>query len=349
MMSINSAIVLLYRRVAFSVLALFFIGVISYVGLVAFYLLSSSWGAPIHLSPSQQKVLAFQPEISALQAALNKQYVELVTAQAMEKTLKEQAVHVDILLERQNGAILSESAQLASASKSINSILSRKRADIKQTDKALTDAKMLLNRVDQELAAKLITTDQAVSRKIAIQASINAATDAKTQAIQLADQSRQMQEGSETLAGGSSSLIAMGSVKQSIELQTLKAQLEIQLFTVTATAKALQQSIDENNRVLTIAKTSPYFRALTESVNVAFVPYENFHGIKVGDKVYDCYLQVILCREAGVVTTLYDAEEYARHPLFKTDLKGRLIEVKFTKPEAAESQVVFIGGKPLLI
>lgn len=348
-MDLNKFFTTLYRWTSIKLLVGIFLIAASYAFLVTFFVISDSWATPLVLSPAQTRVLSFQPQIAALQAALNKQYVELVTAQAMEKAIKEQSTQVDLLLDRHNGAILSESEQLASTSRSINSALSRKQADIRQTDRALADAKTLLNRVDQELAAKLITTDQAVSRKIAIQASINAATDAKTQAIQLADQSRQMQAGSETLAGGSSSLIAMSSVKQSIELQTLKAQLEIQLFTATATAKALQESIDENKRVLLVAQSSPYFRALTESVNVAFVPYENFQGIKVGDKVYDCYLQVILCREVGVVTTLYDAEEYARHPLFKTDLKGRLIEVKFTKPEAAESQVVFIGGKPLLI
>jgi hypothetical protein len=98
-----------------------------------------------------------------------------------------------------------------------------------------------------------------------------------------------------------------------------------------------------------VAKSSPYFLALRAPVTVLFIPYDNLKNAKVGAPVYDCLLQVIICTKVGSIAKVYDAEEYARHPLFKTDIKGRFAEATFTNIEAAKSNVLFINGKPLLI
>lgn len=348
-MKINNTIVLLYRKIAFGILASFLMGVIVYVGLVFFYLVSTSWAAPIVLSPSQERVLAFQPEIASLQAGLNKQKIELATARATVSALSAQTVQISSLMKRIDGAIGVESAELTSASKAIDQVLAAKRGDIKDTEQAIADVRRLMQQVDVELASKLITSDQAAQRRVALQAALNAATDARTQALALTEQSRQMQAGASTLRGGASSLTAINSVKQAIDLRALQAQTQIQLVTAAATIAALEQSITENERVMEVAKTSPYFRALRESVQVAFVPYENLGSVKINMPVYDCYLKVIICRKVGEVVRLYDAEEYARHPLFKTDMKGRLAEIKFEDSDSEQSQVVFVGDKPLFL
>lgn len=348
-MDLNKIFSTAYRWIALKFLLGIFVIAFCYAFLVAFFVINDSWASPIRLSPSQARVLAFQPQIAALQAALNKQKIELVTAKATVSALSTQTEQIDLLMRRIDGAMSTEATQLAATSRAINQMLVDKRGDIKATEQSIADAQRLMKQVDAELAAKLITSDQAAQRRVALQSALNAATDAKTQAITLSDQSRQMQAGSNTLRGGASSLVAITSVKQAIDLRALQAQSQIQLVTATATIEALEQSIAENERVLEVARSSPYFRALREPVPVAFVPYENASSVKVGMPVYDCYLKVIACRKVGEVVRLYDAEEYATHPLFKTDLKGRLAEIKFEDPEAAESQVVFVGGKPLLL
>jgi hypothetical protein len=349
MIDVNKIVSTAYRWIAIKFLVGIFAIAFCYAFLVSFFVLSDSWVAPILLSPSQERVLAFQPQIAALQAALNKQKIELVTAKATVTALSTQTEQIDLLMRRIDGAMSTEASQLAATSKAINQMLVDKRADIKDTEQSIADAQRLLKQVDAELASKLITSDQAAQRRVALQSALNAATDAKAQAITLTEQSRQMQAGSNTLRGGASSLVAITSVKQAIDLRALQAQSQIQLVTATATIEALEQSITENERVMEVAKTSPYFRALREPVPVAFVPYENANSVKVGMPVYDCYLKVIACRKVGEVVRLYDAEEYARHPLFKTDLKGRLTEIKFENPDSAQSQVLFVGGKPLFL
>jgi hypothetical protein len=119
--------------------------------------------------------------------------------------------------------------------------------------------------------------------------------------------------------------------------------------TAKESIEQLRTSVAEGERVLEVAKQSPYYLALSKDVFVAFIQYENMDTVKPGAPVYDCLLQIILCRNVGTVTQVYDAEEYARHPLFKSDIKGKFAGIDFGVKKSSESSVVFIGHKPLLL
>lgn len=345
----NNFFATIYRWIAIKFLIGIFIIAFCFAFLTGFFTLSTSWAVPLVLSPSQEHVLSFQPQIAALQANLNKQRIELATATATVQALDLQLVQVHSLLGRISIAMSTEAKQLDATGKVLSTMLAEKQQDIKATQQATAEARGLLKSIDDELEARLITSDQAAQRRIALQGALNSSTDAKTSAIQLEQLAQQMRQGSSTFRGGSTSLVAITTIKHEVELRSLEAQLKIQYATASATIRALQDSITENERVLEVAKTSPYYLALTESVNVAFVPYENFDNVEVGKPIYDCYLKILICRKVGEVARVYDAEEYARHPLFKTDLKGKLVELKFDNTDAAEAQVIFVGGKPLLL
>ena len=332
-----------------AVLLTIIMGVISYLGLLVFYSVSTSWSAPITLSPAQERVLSFQPQVANLEASLLKQRVELKTAESKFTSGSAQLEQVNALIRRIDGAQRTEARALTETNASIKQVLVDKRIDIGLTEKSIADAQALLKTVEDEVSAGLITRDQAQTRRIVLQSALNAATDAKAQAITLQEQARAARDGAATLSGGSSSLQALQSIQEAMALRTMAVQLTIDTETARMTIDQLKTVIADGERVLDVAKTSPYHLALRQSVDVLFVPYQNLKNAKVGEPVYDCYLQVIACRKVGSIQKVYEAEEYARHPLFKTDLKGRFIGVKFDVPESAKSQVVFVGGKPLLL
>lgn len=338
-----------YRWISLVFLAAIFVISAAYGGLVVFYATSSSWAAPVTLSPTADRVLTFQPQVANLEALIDKQKIELQTAVATQKFTTAQIEQITQLIAKVDETIAIEAKEQGNIGESATKLAAIKRRDISRANVAANEARRMLATVDQELAAKLITSDQAAARKIGLISAINAVTDSNINALQLENQARQAAAGSITLSGGASSLVAISAVKQSIELKAMLAQLQIQQTTAMSNVTALTSALAGSERVLAVAKTSPYYRALREEVTVAFVPYSNLDGIEVGDKVYDCYLQVLLCHKVGKIITIYDAEEHTRHPLFKTDLRGRLVEIKFTDPDSSKSQVVFIGGKPLLL
>lgn len=338
-----------YRVVSFFVLSSIILGVIGYVSFLVFYISSSSWVAPLVLSPSQEQVLAFQPQVVNLELALNKQAVELQTAKSTYAQIEAQLIDIDELIVKSDATIQAEAQQLTDTSASIDTLLKSKRQDISRSTAVTANIDQLAAQTTQELNAKLITADQAAQRRISLQSALNSVTDSKALALQLEVQSQQLKNGANTLKGGTTSLSAIMTTRQRLELNATKAQLIIQRETAKQSIDMLVKAIESDVRVLTVAKTSPFYRALREVVTVAFVPYSNLSNIKLNDPVYDCYLQVAFCSRVGKVVTIYDAEEHARHPLFKTELRGKLIEIDFTDPAASKSQVVFVGGKPLLI
>jgi len=338
-----------YRTLAFTALSGLLLTVIGYLLLLLFFSVNSSWSAPVTLSPSQERVLSFQPQVITLEGTLDKQTIELATAKASVQAMRDQLPKLGSLLNRMTSATAAEASALATTAAQLQEPIAAKKGDITSTSVAAADAKRLLAQIDAELASKLITSDQAAQRRVALQASLNAATDARTSAVQLDQTAEQLKRSAQTLRGGSGSLTALTAVAQQAQLQTTEAALKIQLATAESTVGALERSIAETKRVLDTAKTSPFYRALREPVTVGFMPYENVDAATPGAKVYECYLKFIGCYEVGTVTRVYEAEEYARHPLFKTDLKGRFVDIKFTDAEAARAQVLFVGRKPLFI
>jgi hypothetical protein len=78
------------------------------------------------------------------------------------------------------------------------------------------------------------------------------------------------------------------------------------------------------------------------------VPYDNQSDAKVGAPIYDCYLNMVLCRKVGTVKQIFLGEEVINHPIFKTQVRGLTILMDLSHPESAKSQTVFLGRKPLL-
>jgi hypothetical protein len=339
----------LYRTIAFSALALVLLGIFSYITLVLFYFFSNSWAAPLQLSPSQERVLAFQPQIANLEALLLKQRVELTTAEMKTIAEEEQLVQLYSLEEKIRVARRSETRELRTTTSAINSVIDQKRSNILETQKLILQTQKMLQQVQEELDAKLITSDQAAQRQIALQTAINSATDAKTQLLQLDTQSQQLKSVLNTFTGGSASLAGLQPAQQLQQLSAMISQLDIEIATAKLTVTALKTTVSDGERVLAVAKSSPYYAALRSPISVLFVPYDNINNILAGQLVYDCYLQIILCHKVGTISAVYDAEEYARHPLFKTDLKGKFVGVLFEDIKAVQSQVVFINRKPLFL
>ncbi|SEJ91486.1 hypothetical protein [Paraburkholderia diazotrophica] len=345
----QNTIVSSYRITMAAILLLIVAGVMSYLFLMVFYAVNRNWSAPIVLSPTQEKVLAYQPQVSALEAALLKNRVDLTTATERYRVITQQIEDTRALIERFNTAAHSESHALALTEADMRFALGRKRIDSLQTEKAAAEVKPMLASVDSDLAAGLITKDQAMSRRLNIQSAMSAITDSHISEITLREQARAAAAASRTLGGGpASSLTALQSLTNEAQLRMTLAQANVDAETARQSVDQLRATVANAERVLSVAKRSPYYLALTRSVAVVFVQYDNLTNATPGASVFDCYLQVIACRKVGTVEHVYDAEEYARQPLFKTDIKGRFVRVDFSVTSAEQSPVVFIGHKPLL-
>jgi hypothetical protein len=345
----QSYIIGLYRATSISVLVIIIAGVISYLFLLAFYTVSNTWAIPLVLSPSQSKVLSFQPQIAALNLSINKQKTELINATQTKQSILEQLIQIDLLALKIEEAVKVEKDRSLQSSNSVAKIAANKRSNMAQSEKTLTVVKELERQTDTELKVGLITSDQAAQRKIALQAAINSYTDLNSSAIQNQIQSTQLRDYSNTLGGENKSLVALAPTKQLMELAALKTQLKLQLGISERNLAVVKESMAADNKIMQVAMDSPYYRALWAPTTIMFIPYDNLKNAVPKAPVYSCFLQVLLCYQVGEIEKVYDAEEYSKHPLFKSDLRGRFATVIFTDKQAAKSSVLFLGSKPLFI
>lgn len=204
--------------------------------------------------------------------------------------------------------------------------------------------------MDEELANGLITKSEASTRRLDMQASLDSLTDARAAEVALAEQGRAAGDASQTLGDDHAlSLIALQSVANEAQLKIALVQAQVDAQIALLSVEQLQTTMKNADRVLAIAKQSPYYLALTQRVPVAFMPYDNLSFAAPGVAVYDCYLAIVLCHQVGSVIQVYEAEEYTHTPLFKAEVKGKLVGVRFSEAKASESTLLFIGHKPLLL
>lgn len=349
MKSLSNTYLYIYKVLGFSFIVSMVLGILIYAFLLAFYSISNTWGSPIILSPSQTRVMSFQPQVANLVLNLNKQKAELSNAILIKKNILEQLINIDTVAIKMEEAMLVEKRRALSTSSTLDSLVFSKNENIRQSDQALIELNGLGKQIDDELAAKLITSDQAAQRRIAIQSSRNAFTELKTGTAQLNVQSAQLKDYASTLGGRNKSLSALVPTKQIMELDALKSQLNLQLITSEQNVEIVRKAMAADNRILQVAMSSPYYAALWAPTPVLFIPYDNLNKVKKDLPIYNCWLQIIFCSQVGTIAEIFDAEEYAKHPLFKTDLKGRFASMILTDKTAANSQVLFIGSKPLFI
>lgn len=348
-MTLNTLFNNSYRGIAVTFLIAVFVIAFFYAFLVVFYALNTSWGAPIQLSPSQSRVMSFQPQVATLVLNLNKQKTEVQNALHIKKNILEQLIAIDTLAIKIEKAAVVEKKRAQHTSASIDSLVTNKNKNIVESRKTLDTINQLTSQIDAELAAGLITSDQAATRKMSAQSANNSYTDLNITSTQMSTQVTQLQDFAATLGGSNLSLSALMPAKQLMELNALKSQLNLQLGINERNLDIVKKAMSADNRILQVAMDSPFYRALWAPTPVLFIPYDNLGNVKPGQPIYNCWLQVIFCSQVGTIDKLFDAEEYAQHPLFKTNLRGKFAAIILTDKIAINSSVLFLGSKPLFI
>jgi hypothetical protein len=132
------------------------------------------------------------------------------------------------------------------------------------------------------------------------------------------------------------------------ELSSEVATLQINIATSQKQIETDQEQIARLEHAIETVRDTPYFLAADGKVDLALVPYENQAAAIKGAPVYDCYLSFVICRHVGTVKRLFTGEQHGVNPVFRTDLRGFLIHLDLTEPEAAKSKTLFLGRRPLL-
>lgn len=331
----------LYRVFAITVLYLVLVGILAYAFVMGFYAVSTSWAAPLILSAVDEKSLDFRQKLVTSQQTIEDLKVD---SQKMESGIAEMTKHRAALLALEpqlQAAITRERAHDSASGPQLAALDTQKQADNAKTQSVLAQLKEVESNIRKDLSAGLITKGDAASQLSALNQAENAYTDSKIAEVLLTDNVLQ-----KTTTGTTS----LDVLEKQAELRSETAQLDVAINVAQRQLQEDSRQIDRLRQAITTAKQSPYYlnAAGGQTLYFAFVPYDNQASAQVGRPIYDCYLNMFLCRKVGTVSRLFAGEETAVHPIFKTNIRGFLIQMNLDHADSAKSKTVFLGGRPLL-
>jgi hypothetical protein len=333
-------VVTLYRIFAILTLYAVLTGVLAYAFVMGFYALNTSWAAPVILSPADDKSLDFTQKL-----VTSKQTLEDVSLdkKRLESSISEMTLHRASLLALEpvlQAAIAREKTHARATGPQLSQLDRQKQADNVKTQGVMAQVKEVEASINKDLAAGLITKGDAATQRVALNQAQSSFTDSRINEVLLTDNVL------EKTATGTKSLDILD--KQA-ELRSEIAQLDIALSLAEKQIHEESQQIDRLKKALATAKQTPYYLSVSggNKIYFAFVPYDNQGGVSVGAPVYDCYLNMVACRKVGMVKQVFTGEEHAIHPIFRSDMRGFMIQMELDHPESAKSKTVFLNRKPL--
>jgi hypothetical protein len=339
--AINNTTLTLYR--VFSIFTLYAVlaGVLIYAAGAAFYAMSSSWVAPVIVSPADKDSLELRGKLISTQSTLEDLKLDV---SRLRDQIAEAEAHKTALLQLQpelERAIARERKHRVTTGPVLASLTDEKSSDIVKTQEVLQRLTEVDAAIDRELAVGLITKTDAAEAKAQFAKSNGDLTDSKISALLLKDNILEREAPSTSF---------LEILHKRIELKSEIATLNMTIEEAGKQIEIEAGQIARLNDAITTAQGSPsYLASSSGKAELALVPYENRAQASQGAPVYDCYLSFLICRQVGTVTKLFNGEQHATHPIFRTDLRGFLVELELTNPNSAKSKTLFLGGKPLLI
>jgi hypothetical protein len=330
----------LYRITAMFTLYGVLAGIFGYCFLMGFYAFNSSWVVPIIVSPSDDKSLDCMLKIVQTNAAAES--LEL-TVQKLEASVPEFRRHRLTLLKLKPqlaAAITRETMHNRSTGQDLIELNQQKHEDNRKTASIMDQVKEVETQIEKDLKAGLITKGDAAVAYTSLNEAKNTFTDSRIAEVVMRDTIFQR---------NSTNTMLLNTLEKQADLISQVSELEITIDAAERQIKAGRDQIVGMRRAVETMQETPYYMAITQGrkVNFAFVPYDNRESVEIGNAVYDCYLNMVVCRQAGTVKRLFPGEEHRAHPLFRSDMRGFLIQIELTEAQAAESKTLMLNRKPL--
>ena len=337
---IYKSVVTVYRMFAIVTLYLVLAGVLAYGFVMGFYALNTSWAAPVILSPADDKSLDFTEKLVTSRQTLEDLNVDKKKLEDGVGEMNKHRAALEALEPVLKAAIIREQQHNQATGPQLQELDRQKQADNLKTQAVMAQVKEVETAIDKDLAAGLITKGDAATQRAALNQAQSSYTDSKIGEILLTDS---------VLDKTTTGTKSLDVLDKQAELISEIAQLDIAMSVAQKQIYEETKQIASLKQALATAKQTPYYLSVSGggAVYFAFVPYDDQNSAAVGSAIYDCYLNMVLCRKVGAVKQIFAGEEHAIHPVFRTDIRGFLIQMQLDHPESAKSKTVFLSRKPL--
>lgn len=315
---------------------------------ILFFMSNSSWSVPLILSPGQEKVITHLEHLLNLEQQLTIDVSQLRSDSRVLQQKIQLLKKAKLFQQRMKKSITLQSQQYLKSSQVFQQLTIEKTKNVNELSELTVDLDTKLALIKKELHLGLITKQEALTQQLALESLQTSLIDARARVQEFSQRSMDFSSAAKTLRGASNNLLAMNNLAKKVELDTRISELKMDIFTLKLTIQHLEKNIEKRKQALHMMKKNPYILATKKSTMVSFVPYKNIKNISVGTRVYSCHLDMIACYQSGRVNAVYKAEEYGKHPIFRSEIKGRFIRIAYDNEKDAQKKLLFLHRKPLL-
>ncbi|MBL8606366.1 MAG: hypothetical protein JNL38_03560 [Myxococcales bacterium] len=367
---LRKLIVSSYKVAGFVILLGILGGLFSYVVMTLFYYGSSSWIAPVILSPGDRRVLELTAQLAQQQGMRDTLAAQRLDMATRLKDAERTAVAEE---EFQRGFARALEADVADRKTSLAKLHALRKSyastgqEIAAANGSFSD--LSKDRLTEMYAAHLISKDDMIKGNLQIAELANVNLGLSERGTMLDDQVSSLGRQAGALSLFSDTLrtpTQVGSLPSTadsakVSRDALTAWREYELSVLAgqrardaqAALKEGIASIDGNlaryDAIIAAIKETPHLKASDHHLSIAFVPYDNMANAKPGSAIYACRLNIVVCRRVGKVGKALDGEVTGAHPLQKMDLRGQMVGLELDDIHSAQEPVLHVGRAPFLL
>ena len=339
----SKLVVSAYRLLGFFILTLIVALLVGYITESIFYFVSDSWIQPMVVSKGDDKIVSLSSQLAEQQNTRDRIASDLSQAeQAIARQQEFQTQFMNTVRADLGGRKLvlgklrGIAGQYANAGASVtgtnSSYAAAERARMQREYAAgLIDRRAMMAGNFQ--GAQITTSSLGIAEK-------RVETEARADELQMQVTSLE-------------SILADKDASGVLSYEILKIKQEydnskLEMNKAIANRDSLKASLERQDEIVKGLSASSYLRALKDNASVAFVPYGNMKGMKEGVSLYGCKLGMVVCHKVGKVIQVLPGEIQGKHPHRDKMLRGQLVEISIEDGAAAQDDVLFVGGKPML-
>ena len=347
-----------YKNAAFMLLAILFTAFCFYGLLIGFFLVSSTWGAPVTLSRGHELVAKIDQQINDMK--VNSNLISQRTSEAELEASKAESAHEDArllvgyVLDTVKKEIISKTSRRKTLVSAENRLAGLKQTFERQLGssglsaglKDLYKKRLIDRRTFNAGTLDLLDAGQKLSNLEGNLGDVRdevATFDANITMLKALE--KQLSGGPmESIQAASSDLILL--TKQAVDARSQLEQTKAQVESAKSRQTLLASSKDLIDTKIAELKHSALGRAMSSRVDVIFIPYGNERNFAEGTALYTCKFTIVFCHRAGTVGANVPGESNAVHPFFGKPIRGYFVEAILTDKNAASEEIIHAERPP---
>ena len=315
----------------------------------AYSALTDAWMAPLELSPDADMVVQLNVKLNE-QLVTRAKFKADIDRSAIDIVGVDDAIGRLELLRKQGHEALRWAAQstgqsATSTTASVRSLETQHTllAEMLKRQNSLVDTTK--QNVDAGLAAssdydrELQVQNQL---RVAVEENERQQSDLRTQGTQLTLAASALRDVTE----GRSLTPKIGMLPDVVEGKERDVHVELELVKLQAERRALveeqaiaKEGIERMDALLKQMKSRPLYRAIEARTDIAFIPYTQLDGVKVGSDLMACTWAVFACHKVGHVKEVVAGEVVAQDP-WSEIARGQYAVLELDDHEAMKEKVL---------